>query len=129
VLPQFAWTRERYDPALGIPDDPAIPDDVLLAGVSPNMTLDGCTLVSDANERRFYVPPTPIDPPIVYPEPTSYGSIAIIGFQGCGIVGHPLPPGDHVIHLYEPYIIRDVPGVASFGIIYDNTWNIHVSAH
>ena len=127
VMPQFAWTAERYDPSLGIPDDPPLPDTALLAGVSPNLTIDGCTVMSDANERRFYVPPTAFDPPAVYPEPSSYGSIAALSFQGCGVVALPLPPGDHVMTLYEPYIIDDVLGF-SFGVIYDNTWNIHVTA-
>ena len=129
VIPQFAWTRETYDPNLDplIPDDPAIPDDSLLAAVSPNLSIDGCTVVNDENERRFYIPPTPIDPTIFYPEPTSYGSIGIIGFQGCGIVALPLSPGVHVMKIDLPWILRDPPpGISPFGVIYHNTWNITV---
>jgi len=125
VLPQFAWTRERYLPELGIPDDPAIPDDILLAGVTPlTLTINGRVVISDANEADFYVPSTLLDPIIEYAEPSSYGSIAAIAFQGCGFVSPPLPAGDHVIHLYEVYVI-DALGF-SFGVIYDNTWRIHV---
>jgi hypothetical protein len=127
VTPLFAWIAERYDPALGIPDDPTFPDDVLLAGVSPNLTINGCPVVSDRNERRFYVPATDFDPIIEYAESTSYGSVAALKFQGCGIFGLPLPPGRHVIRLYEPYII-DALGF-SFGVIYDNTWIINVTRH
>lgn len=127
VMPQFAWIAERYDPALGIPDDPSFPDEALFAGVSPNLSINGCPVVSDVNETRFYVPATPFVPPVVYPEPSSYGSIAALSYQGCGVVALPLPPGDHVMTLYEPYIIDDVLGF-SFGIIYENTWNIHVTA-
>lgn len=46
-------------------------------------------------------------------------------FQGCGVVGLPLPPGRHVMRLHEPYII-DALGF-SFGVIYDNTWIINVN--
>lgn len=129
VIPQFAWTRERYDPSLGIPDDPPIPDDIILAGVSPNLKIDGCPIVSDANELRYYIPTHLMDPIVVYPQPSSYGSIAMIAWQGDGIVAHPLSPGVHVMTLYEPYIISGVPGIADFGVIYDNTWTITVNPH
>jgi hypothetical protein len=125
VIPQFAWIAERYDPALGIPDDPSFPDDVLLAGVSPNMTLDGAVIMSDAIEAQHYVPATEFDPIVVYPAPSSYGSIAALTFQGTGIVSPPLSVGEHILTLYEPYVIDDVLGF-SFGVIYDNTWKIIV---
>ena len=38
----------------------------------------------------------------------------------------PLPVGDHVIHLYEQYVLDNYLGMFSFGVIYDNTWRIHV---
>ncbi|MBI4606863.1 MAG: hypothetical protein HY721_33275 [Planctomycetes bacterium] len=63
---------------------------------------------------------------IVYPAPSSYGSVAAIAFQGNGIVSPPLPVGEHVLKLYEPYIVDDVLGF-SFGVIYDNTWKITVA--
>lgn len=128
VLPLFAWTSETYNN--GTPDDPPFPDDLLLASVSPNLTIDGCPVVTDENERRFYVSRTELSPPIVYPEPSSYGSIAAIAFQSCGIVAHPLPPGVHEIRLHEPYIVANPPlGLSAFGVIYDNTWIVTVSAH
>lgn len=118
VLPEAAWTVERY---LDGSDDPSFSADVFLSAVSPRLTIDGRLVMSDANEAAFYVPPTPLDPIVVYPAPTSYGSVATIAFQSIGIVGRPLPVGVHTIHLYEPYIL---PGY--FGTIFDNTWTITV---
>ncbi len=81
-------------------------------------------------EDRYYIPSTLFDPPIVYPEPTSYGSIGAIAFQGVGIVALPLPVGEHIMRLYEPYIIADPPpGIGAFGVVYDNVWTITVTAH
>jgi len=129
VLPQFAWVGERYDGYPAEPDDLPIDNDALLAGVSPNLTIDGSTVISDANEAAFYVPPTPFDPIVVYPTPSSYGSVAALFYQGVGFVSAPLAPGVHEIHLYEPYIIDEgvyPPIPSGFGVIYDNTWIITV---
>ncbi len=119
VLPAYAWVGERYNN--GTPDDPAFADQLLWDGVSPYLTIDGTTVISDANEKAFYVGYTPFDPIVTYPAPSSYGSIAAIYFQGVGMVCADLKPGNHVIRLYEPYII---PGY--WGLIYDNTWVITV---
>jgi hypothetical protein len=124
VLPLAVWTAERYND--GTADDPAIPNADFLAGVSPSLYIGAKSVVSDENKRAFYVRPTPFDPIVVYPEPTSYNSYAAIGFQGYGIVSRPLPLGRHVIHLYEPYIVNSVG--FSFGVIYDNTWIVTVKA-
>jgi len=126
VIPQFAWISERYEGYPGVPDDPPLPDDALRDGVSPNVTLDGRVVMSDANETDYYVPATAFDPIAVYPAPSSYGSVAAIAYQGNGIVVPPLPVGEHTLTLYEPYIIDGVLGF-SFGVIYDNTWHITVS--
>jgi hypothetical protein len=123
VLPQYAFVLETYDPDLGLPDDECFPDDVHLAQVDPiELTIDGMLVISNENQADFYTTCTPLDPPLMYDEPTDYGSIGAIAVQGVGFVSPPLPPGDHVIHLYEVWI---VPGI--FGVIYDNTWNIHVT--
>ncbi len=126
TIPQFAWISETYDPALGYPDDTPIPDDMMLACVSPRLTLDGALIMSDGNKDEFYVGATYFDPIIMYSEPTEYGSIGAIAFQGCSAVFPPLPPGEHVLHLYEPYVVDDVMGF-TFGVIYNNTWNITVA--
>ena len=101
VLPEFAWVGERYQDYPTVPDDLPISDRVLLAGVYPKLTIDGKTVLSDANKAAYYVPVTPFDPIVVYPTPSSYGSVAALFFQGDGIVSKPLPLGRHVIHLYR----------------------------
>jgi hypothetical protein len=129
VLSLFAWIVERYDGYPAVSDDLAIDNDALLAGVSPHLTIDGRTVVTDANEAGFYIPPTPFDPIVVYPTPSSYGSVAALFFQGVGFVSAPLTPGVHEIHLYEPYIIEEgvyPPIPSGFGTIYDYTWIITV---
>jgi len=124
VLPLAAWVAERYNN--GTPDDPMAPNDVFLDGVDPSFYIDGKPVVTEANKAAFYVTPTPFDPIVVYPAPSSYGSIAALAYQGYAIVSPPLAVGRHVIHLYEPYIIRTP---FSFGTIYDNTWIVTVSPH
>ena len=94
-----------------------------------NLTIDGSTVISDANKAAFYIPPTYFDPIVMYPAPSSYGSVAAVFYQGVGFVSQPLAVGKHVIHLYEPFIIKpgDYPGLpAGLGLIYDNTWTINV---
>jgi hypothetical protein len=129
VLPEYAWVGERYEGYPVVPDDPIVPDQVLFDGVSPNVTIDGETIISDANERAFYIPAMPLDPIVNYATPTDYGSVAAVYYQGVAFVSPPLTPGVHVIHLYEPYIIpagayEGAPD--GFGVIYDNTWVITV---
>ena len=129
-LPCFSWITERYN--TGQPDDPAIPNDRIQSVVIhpsgtglPEVTLDGQPILH--NFWAYYVRPTEFDPIVVYSEPSSYGSIAALGFQGVGFVAHPLPPGTHTLHLFERLNITndDVPGY-DLGIIFDNTWIIHV---
>jgi hypothetical protein len=122
VLPQASWIAERYDN--GTPDDPMIPNDVFLEGVSPSFYIDGRLVMSDANKAAYYVPPTAFNPIVVYPAPSSYHSVAALAYQGFAVVSPPLPAGRHLIHLYEPYIIRTP---IQYGVIYDNTWIITVS--
>jgi hypothetical protein len=129
VLPEYAWIRERYEGWPLVPDDPLMPEDVGLAIGHPCLTIDGRMIITDANKAAFYVPTTPFDPIIVYPTPSSYHSVAAVSFQGVGFVSPPLPPGRHVIHLYEPLIIpagayAGLPD--GVGIIYDNTWIVTV---
>lgn len=121
VLPASAWTQERFND--GRPDELPFAEDLYLEGISPTLTIDGRVVLSDANEAAFHIPPTPFDPVVLYDEPTSYGSIGVVAIQTVGVVVKPLSKGKHTVHLYEPYII---PGF-SFGIIYDNTWEITVT--
>jgi hypothetical protein len=129
VLPEFAWVGERYQGYPGVPDDPPMDNAIALQDVAVSLTIDGVTVISDANKADFYIPPSYFDPIVTYPAPSSYGSVAAVFYQGVGFVSQPLPVGTHVIHLYEPMIIKagDYPGLpAGLGMIYDNTWTIKV---
>jgi hypothetical protein len=129
VLPEFAWVWERYQGYPTVPDDVPIADAVALAAAHPRLTFDGRTVLSDANKAAYYVPDTAFDPIVVYPTPTSYGSVAALSFQSLGVVGEPLCVGKHVLHLYEPEIFNagDTPIFPTgYGVIFDNTWNVTV---
>lgn len=122
VLPLLGLVGERYSAATGLPDD----DSAFYADtmMSANLTIDGRTVVSDANEAAFFVPVTSFDPIVIYPEESAYGSVAAIWFESIGIVSPPLPVGVHVIHLDATLI---VPGV--LGEVFDNTWIVTVTPH
>ena len=129
VLPAYAWVRERYEGYPAVADDPPMSDEVGLASGHPSLTIDGRTLITDANKAAFYVPATDFDPIVVYPAPTSYGSVAAVSYQGVVFVSPPLTPGRHVIHLYEPLIFpagayAGLPD--GLGLLYDNTWIVTV---
>jgi hypothetical protein len=123
VLPLFAWIWERYDGYPAVPDDTPIDDEVALASGQPTLTIDGKTIITDANKAAFYVPATAFDPIVVYPEPSWYGSVAAVSFQSVAFVSPPLPPGTHVIHLYEPMSLA----AWNYYVIYDNTWVVTVA--
>ena len=122
VLPLLGAVGERYEGYPAVPDD----DPALFAGatMSANLTIDGRTVVSEANAEAFFIPATYFDPIVTYPEPTSSGSVAAVWFNGIGVISPPLPVGVHVIHLDATSI---VPGF--FGVTFDNTWTVTVTAH
>ena len=128
VLPLFAWVGERYN--TGQPDDPPMSNEVMLSSLNPMLTIDGRTVITSANQAQFYVPPTYFPEMVVYPTPSSYGSIGALFYQSIGFVSPPLAVGTHVIHLYETDIVPPgaypLFGDAGLGIIYDNTWTIKV---
>ena len=129
VLPQFSWVGERYQGYPSVPDDPTMADECVLNYLRPTLTIDGITVMSEANMAAFYVPPTFFDPIVVYPEPTWYGAVAGVFFQGVGLVCQPLPVGVHEIHLFEPYLLPAgcyplYPD--GLGLVYDNTWIVTV---
>lgn len=130
VLPEYAWIGERYQGWPATPDDPPMANEVALASGHPTLTIDGRTIITDANKADFYVPLTYFDPVVVYPAPSSYGSVGAVYYQGVTFVSPPLTPGTHEIRLYEPLIFKagDYPGLpAGLGMIYDNTWIITVT--
>jgi len=122
VLPLVDLAGERYEGYPGVPDDdPALAS---LATMSANLTIDGRTVVSNVNEAAFTTPLAFFDPIVTYPEPTGYGSVAAVWFEGIVIVSPPLPVGVHVMHLDATL---NVPGI--FALIFDNTWTVTVTAH
>ena len=128
VLPEFSWVGELYEDGSV---DPPMDNDVALNAASINLTIDGKTVISDANKAAFYVPPTDFDPIVEYSEPTDYGSVGDVFYQGVAFVSLPLTPGVHVIHLVEPIILEpgDYVGLPDgLGVVYDNTWIVTVKA-
>ena len=122
VLPLVNVVGERYEGYPANPDDPLALGDT--AEMSAHLTIDGRTIVSDANQAAFFIPTTPFDPIVTYPEPTFYGSVAAIWLTGIGVVSPPLSVGVHVMHLDATLIL---PGV--FGEIFHNTWTVTVTPH
>jgi hypothetical protein len=126
VIPEFAWIAERYATYPDKADDILFSEADMLSCIDMDLTMDGTSIMTNANKAVFYVPPTALDPIVVYPE-TTYGSVAAVAFQGCAVVFAPLPVGTHTMHLYEPYIIDPNKLPFDLGVIYDNTWTITVT--
>ncbi len=122
VLPIIAWLGEVYeDGHIDLP----YPDDWFGTYVSGPVTLDGRPIVQ--NFQNYYVPPTNFDQIIYYDEPTDYGSIGLVYFQGVGFACTPLSVGVHQLSNHAGFMIP--PGeepYADLGLIYDNTWTITV---
>jgi hypothetical protein len=153
VWPEDVWSLELYDPSTGAPPDPRIPDDVMLGSMSdfeldlksgafaltgypPAITVDGVRIQRDFNE--YYVA-VDFDPPLLYPQPSPYGSIGIRLIQGFGALTAPLEKGVHRLSLHEcsilPEWINDPESpeydpafgtIPPLGFCYDNTWTITV---
>lgn len=123
VLPLVGLVGERYEGYPGAPDDdPAF--FAPLTAMSAHLTIDGKTVVSDANQAAFTTPVTFFNPLVPYPAPTDYGSVAAVWFTAIGIVSPPLSAGVHVVHLDSALIVEGI-----FGVTYDNTWTITVTQH
>ena len=118
VLPVFGFIGERYQGYPKVPDDQPIPNRDFLAGVHPTLTIDGKTVLSDANKAAYYLPKTDFHPIVHYETPHDNGAVGAVFFQGVAIVIPPLSTGVHKIRLYEPAPI--------FGVTFDNTWIVTV---
>jgi hypothetical protein len=62
-----------------------------------NVVLDGQTVITEAEIGKYYVPPQNFNPPLLYPEPTSYGAVGIHAVQGSALFCKPLAVGAHQI--------------------------------
>jgi hypothetical protein len=126
------WYGERYQGYPQVPDDPPTSDALYLSWFHTLLTIDGKTIISEANKADFYVPETPLDPPAYYPTPSWYGSVAAVYFQGQAFLSPPLAPGRHVLYCYDELIIPEgayssTMGPYSCGVIYEQTIIITVS--
>jgi hypothetical protein len=130
VLPMFAVIGESYADPPGFPDDD--PDDYVGAGridlLASTLLLkvDGRVVVDSARSKLDCLSFGPVyfPEPIVYPEPSDYGSNAALWVAGLGILLPPMSPGDHVIEMQGITPTNGIFGVSSLG--YFNTWYVTV---
>lgn len=122
VLPMQFYVGESY--VEGPPDDPAaFPVD--LKASSLLLTVDGRVVVDSTRTKLdcVFIDVTYFKEPIMYPEPSSYGSNAAIWMTGLGILLPPMSKGSHVIELQVIAPYRPLFGV---DLGYYNTWNVTV---
>ena len=131
VLPVAAWYGESYN--TGQQDDAPL-DRSIFTDSAVHVTIDGVAII-DSNVddlERWYFGPAYFEPPILYSEPTSYGSVSANFVQGLSFVHRPLSAGDHVLTL-ESEVIAFVPDYygpgadLDIGVKYVNSWTIHIS--
>ncbi len=131
ALGTYSWIREAYYDGYV---DPYLDDVAVLDVVHPILKIDGKTVLSDKNKAKYYVPTTEFDPTVLYDEPTEYGAIEAVSFQGIVVLGMPLSPGIHTIHLHQSIFIPyeedegfySLFGPDGYGVIYDLTWIVTV---
>jgi hypothetical protein len=118
----IAWWGEVY------PDgsvDPVLPDDWWGTYVTGEIILDGKTVLDDV--AAHYIPPVTLDPPILYSEPTPWGTIGTAYVQGVPILLRPLSIG---VHTYVQTASVLIPGddvdPDGTGIIFRNSRTITV---
>ena len=135
VLSVIGWFGETYLPETGYPDDPPLPADIFTnRDVITKVYIDGKPVMDStlASVSPFYYGPVPLD--VVYPAPTSYGSIGAIFTQGIGFVHPPLSVGRHTIELESELLIPPDPDFLNLavypdgvGVRFINTWTITVA--
>lgn len=121
VLPISFFLGESY--IEGPPDDPAdYPTDYKASSVL--LTVDGRVIVDSTRSKLdcLFVDLTYFPEPIVYPQPSDYGSNAAVWMTGIGILLPPMSPGPHVIDLQ---VISPLP-FWGIQLGYYNTWNVTV---
>jgi len=122
VLPLSFFLGESY--VEGPPDDPAnFPIDYKASSLL--LRVDG-RVIADSTRTKLdcvYIDLTYFPQPIVYPEPTGYGSNAAIWMFGLGILLPPMSPGLHIIDLQVVSPLTPVYGV---DLGYYNTWYVTV---
>jgi hypothetical protein len=123
VLPVCAWLGEAYQDGSM---DPALPADWLGRYYGAEVTLDGKPILT--NLKDYYVAPTKFEPPLLYSEPTDYGSIGIGFFQSAGFVSTPLNTGVHHMTVRAWFLVPADNGmIPESGFIFENSWTITVA--
>jgi len=125
ALPMFTFYGESYLPETGLADDDSsFPPADVFTSAEVLIKLDGKIILDSSKDdlSPFYFDPQYFHKPIVYAEPSSYGSDAAIWVKGIGFVHPPLSTGKHRLELFV-YNHTDF-GFGLFG--YANTWNISV---
>ena len=122
VLPVVEWLGEAY--ANGA-RDPAFPADWLGRYYGADVTLDGRPVLTPL--QSYYVGPINFDPPLIYAEPTSYGSVGIAFFQGAGFVSTPLSVGVHHMTVRAWFLVPADNGIIpETGFVFENSWTLTV---
>jgi hypothetical protein len=124
VLPMSFFVGESY--VDGTYDDPEnFPVDYKASTLL--LTVDG-RVIADSSRTKLdcvYIDLTYFQEPIVYPEPSSYGSNAAIWMMGLGILLPPMSPGEHIIEMQVVSDLTQAPGYGFF-LGYYNTWYVTV---
>jgi hypothetical protein len=121
VLPMSFFTGESY--VEGPPDDPAdFPTDYKASSLL--LTVDGRVIVDSTRTKLdcVYIDLTYFQQPIMYPEPSDYGSNAAIWMTGLGILLPPMSPGRHIIDMQ---VVSPLP-FWDMDLGYYNTWYVTV---
>ena len=85
-------------------------------------------MIADSSRTKLdclYVDVTYFEEPIVYPEPSSYGSDAAIWMMGLGILLPPMSPGEHIIEMQVMSDLTRRRGTGTY-LGYYNTWYVKV---
>lgn len=121
VLPMSFFLGETY--VDGTFDDPVnFPTDYKASSLL--LRVDG-RVIADSTRTKLdclYIDLTYFPQPIVYPEPTGYGSNAAIWMVGLGILLPPMSPGEHTI---EMEVVSPLP-FWGINLGYYNTWYVTV---
>jgi len=122
MLPMWNILGTTYDD--GSPVDPAL-DLSVFQTLEIRLKIDGVTVV-DSNNVLNYYSAFAFDPEIPLP-PEWSPYLAIVWFQGIGILQSPLSVGQHIITLDAKNTIPVVDGKGnSYVFEYHNTWNVTV---
>jgi hypothetical protein len=121
VIVPISWYGEIYADHV----DSVVPDSWWGTLVTGSVTLDGSTVVQHLED--YYVPVEEFNPPLIYAQPTSYGSLGIAFVQGTVLLCEPLSVGVHHLADTASVLLPADNGVLpETGLRYLNSWTITV---